>query len=118
MCARLMKRRCLNPDHENPGWMKQNPEIEKQYPGGLFDADLEEERAARDYLPMPKYYSSSQFLGLCPYHRAKKWPNRFPTIAEWIKYYLKLWKDQRGLIGLDPEDVRAAGLNPKSYDDP
>jgi len=50
MCARLNKRRCNDPEHENSEWIRHNPELEKLYPGGVFEADLEEERAARDYL--------------------------------------------------------------------
>jgi len=113
---RLVKRRCNHHDHKNPEWVRQNPEAEHRFPEGIFKADLDEERAARNIPSAPKYMSQARWLGCCPYHRKKDLETWASTIREWIEYNMKMFKESRGLRGLDPKDVGAAGLDPADYE--
>jgi len=111
------RRRCPDPDHENPEWIKTHPEVEEMYPGGVFLANLEEERAAY-CLPCPSYYRNRRFLKYCPYHRHKRFGVYLTTLGHWIEVYMWMYKVSGGRQGLDPGVVAGCGLDPKKYDKP
>lgn len=118
MQRRLIRRRCNDPDHNNLEWVRENPEVEQRFPKGEFEADLDEERAVRHFGIGFKYMSESRWLGYCPYHRKKKLGKTCGTIREYIEYYMEMFEQSAGKQGLDPERVRAAGLDPDFYKRP
>jgi hypothetical protein len=118
MQGRLVRRRCSDADHMNLDWVKENPEVARQFPGGEFLANLDEEDAVKRSAIAPTYMLNRRWLGYCPYHRKKKLKTWASTIREYIEYYMEMFEQSAGKQGLDPERVRAAGLDPDFYKRP
>jgi hypothetical protein len=113
----LAKRRCNHPDHDKPDWIKENPGVEEEFPGGLFMANVKEERAAYN-LPVPGYYRNRRFNGFCPFHRHTVYGTYMTTVGKWIEVYMWMFKVSAARQGLDPGVVKAGGLDPSAYDHP
>ncbi|MFQ6064218.1 MAG: hypothetical protein ACE5L6_01965 [Candidatus Bathyarchaeia archaeon] len=113
----FVRRRCPHEDHDSEEWKQAHPEVEEQYPDGVFMANLTEERAAHA-LPCPAYFRNRRFLKFCPYHRHTEFGVYVTTLANWIRVYMWMFKVSGGRQGLDPGVVKAAGLNPADYDKP
>ena len=114
---KMVKRRCNHPDHEKQEWIRANPKVEAEFPGGLFMANVEEERAAFN-LPVPGYFRDRRFNGYCPHHRWVVYRAYMTTVAHWIEVYMWMYKVSGARQGLDPGVVSAAGLDPEKYDKP
>lgn len=97
----MAERRCPSPDHKDPEWIKRNPDVEEEFPGGLFLADLNEERLAF-CLPTFAYYRNRRFNGYCPYHRKKEFGVWLTTVGKWAEVYAWMFKVSGGRQGLDP----------------
>lgn len=113
----FMRRRCNHPDHEDPKWRKEHPDVEEKFPGGVFLANLEEERAAF-CLPVPGYYRNRRFNGYCPWHRNMVFGAYMTTVGHWLEVSLWMFKVSGGRQGIDPGVVRNCGLDPNKYDKP
>lgn len=113
----IMRRRCPHEDHTNAEWVKKHPEVEEQWPGGEFMADLEEERAAH-CLPCPAYYRDRRFQKYCPWHRHVMWKVYITEVGKWVEVYMWMFKVSGGRQGLDPGVVRRCGLSISKYEKP